>query len=172
MFRLYNPTNPIVNTKLMNALNNGKKDNSDICMQNVLDELFNADFLLPVDTKRSEEGLYDVFMIGENDKTYIPIYTNYFEMMKMPDIQKNQKAFVMDMDEIIDLLYELYEFGYNIQGIIVNPCSNNWFFDNQLLDSMQIIMQQNRQKKVYEELHNILSTEHESIVKKDKENNK
>lgn len=25
MFRLYNPTNPIVNTKLMNALNNGKK---------------------------------------------------------------------------------------------------------------------------------------------------
>jgi hypothetical protein len=157
MSKFYIPINPITNTNLMTALNNGKKDGSDTSMQAFLNEPFNAEFLVPIDIKSNQESLYDVLMLSTPPYVYIPIFTNYFEMMKMANLQKNQKAFVMSLDEIIDIVYEVYEvLGYEIQGVILNPFSNNLFFNCELLDSMQIIMQQNRQKKVYEEIHDIL----------------
>ena len=171
MPKIYDNSHPLINSKLMKTIQNGRMEYSDENMNELLNELFDSNFLIPIgDNYNLENGLFDIIMLCDDLGLYIPIFTNYFEMRKMKETVKNQKSLFVSFDEAIDLSYELYE--YNILGVIVDPFGVGLYFDNKMLCNMQQIMQVKQQSKVLEELKTILASANDISAPQDNVLNK
>lgn len=160
MTRDYNPKNPIINPLLIKKINEVRNDTDDNVFLDFLNTLYESEFLIPVSETNivgAETQLLDFMMIQtDNGGIYIPIFTNYFEMRKLQNTTKEQKALVTDLYDTTDLLYVMEEAG--AMGLVIDPFGINLTLSTDFIQNAEQIMQTQKQSKLIKEMHNELLT--------------
>ena len=161
MTRDYNPNSPIINPKLIKKINEARTNQDDNVFLDFLTELYDAEFIMPVQKNRSQEFLgqylFDVVLLQNTSGMYLPIFTNYFEMRKMENTTKNQPSLVTDFYDTTELLFLLEESGLN--GVVIDPFGVNLTLSLDFIEGAEQIMQQQKQSKLIKEMHKDILSE-------------
>ena len=156
MPRPYDEQHPVINTNLIKIIKNSREEYTDDNIDNLLTEIFNAEFIIATSNNGPVfKDVYDMLMLSDEFGVYLPIFTNYFEMRKMKETTKHQAALIYTFDEIIDLVFSLFD--VDIKGIIIDPFGTNLYFNTKLLESLRQIMHVQQKSKIIEEVKQILA---------------
>lgn len=165
MTRDYNPNSPIINPKLIKKINEARKNKEDNVFLDFLTELYNAEFIMPVQKNHSQElvgqYLFDVVLLQNTEGMYLPIFTNYFEMRKLENTTKNQPSLVTDFYDTTELTFLLAESG--LDGVVIDPFGVNLTLSLDFIEGAEEIMKQQKQSKLIKEMHKDILLEQENM---------